>query len=55
MPLDSLLLSLAICSIFLIFAGVLAWADRITRNVRRGQPSDKPEAAPADLDRKHAA
>ena len=55
MPLDSVLLSIAICSIFLIFAVVLAWADHSTSSGRRSEPSDKPEASPADPLRKQAA
>jgi len=54
MPLDSLLLSIAVCSMFLAFAAVLAWADHVTSN-RRSEPSDKPDAASDDPLHKRAA
>jgi hypothetical protein len=42
MPLDSLLLSIAVCSVFLIFAAVLVWVDRYTSAApRRSEPADK--------------
>ncbi len=55
MPVDSLLVSIAVCIIFLGFAGVLAWADHVTNSARHGQPSDKPDAAAADPVRKRVA
>jgi Tfp pilus assembly protein PilV len=43
MPIDSMLVSAAVVAMFVIFAGVLAWADRQTRSLQH---------APADSDPK---
>ena len=39
MPTDSLLLSIAVCGIFLLFAGVLAWVDHRTTSWQRSVAS----------------
>jgi hypothetical protein len=41
MPTDSLLLSIAVCSVFLIFAGVLASVDHRTTSWQRNRASEK--------------
>jgi hypothetical protein len=48
MPLAAIFLSIAICTIFLIFAAVLAWADH-------SAGSERSEANPAKPVRGHAA
>jgi len=54
MPLDSLLLSIAVCCTFLLFAAVLAWVDHRTTSWQR-QRSDKLKAPEANPSRKQAA
>jgi hypothetical protein len=40
MPADTLLLSLAICAVFALFAGVLMWADLTTSRWMRNRQDD---------------
>jgi hypothetical protein len=54
MPTDSLLLSIAVCGVFLGFAAVLAWIDHRTSNWQRDQVAKKP-ASPAAPPHKKAA
>jgi hypothetical protein len=42
MPADSILLSIAVCGVFLAFAGVIAWVDHRTTIWLRGRVSGKP-------------
>jgi hypothetical protein len=54
MPIDALLLSLAVCGVFLIFAAVLAWIDhRTTRWQHRA--SEKHTVAATEPTRRKAA
>ena len=56
MPLDSILLSIAVCGVFLLFALVLAWIDYSTNQWRRGNAAEKqPAAAVADERPRRAA
>jgi hypothetical protein len=55
MPTGSLLLSIAVCGIFLAFAGVIAWVDHRTTSWQRGRTSDKPTAAKPDRRHRKAA
>jgi uncharacterized SAM-binding protein YcdF (DUF218 family) len=55
MPTDSLLLSIAICGVFLIFAAVLAWIDHRTTRWQHSRASAKLEAPAAEPPRKMAA
>jgi hypothetical protein len=52
MPLDSLLLSIAVCGTFLLFAAVLAWTDHHTtrwqRDKSRSGSLNAPQANPID-------
>jgi hypothetical protein len=45
MPTDSLLLSIAVCGVFLAFAAVLAWVDHTTSSWQRDKAADKPANA----------
>jgi hypothetical protein len=55
MPTDSLLLSIAICGVFLLFAAVLAVVDHKTTSWQRSRASGKPAALASDSSRKKAA
>jgi hypothetical protein len=55
MPTDSLLLSIAVCGVFVMFAAVLAWVDHSTTRRRRSQASQEPAAAATESPRKKAA
>jgi hypothetical protein len=55
MPTDSLLLSIAVTGVFLLFAAVLAVADHRTTSWQRAKPSSKPVAPAADSSGKKAA
>jgi hypothetical protein len=46
MPTGSLLLSIAVCGVFLAFAAVLAWIDHSTSGWQRDQVADKPAGKP---------
>jgi len=45
MPTDSLLLSIAVCGVFLGFAAVLAWVDHSTSRRQRDKVADRPASA----------
>jgi len=51
---DSLLLSIAVCGVFLAFAAVLAWVDHTTSRWQRGKVADKPASAAAPSRKKAA-
>jgi hypothetical protein len=55
MPTDSLLLSIAVCGVFVMFAAVLAWVDHSTTRWRLSQASQEPAAATTESPRKKAA
>jgi hypothetical protein len=55
MPTGSLLLSFAVCGVFLAFAAVIAWTDHRTTSWRRGRTSEDPTAAKVDPHHKKAA
>jgi hypothetical protein len=55
MPIDSLLLSIAVCSVFLIFAVVLAWNDHRTTSWQRSRASEKVGASATESTHKKAA
>jgi hypothetical protein len=42
MPIDALLLSLAICSVFALFAVILAWTDHSTTTWQKKQTAELP-------------
>jgi hypothetical protein len=54
MSLDSLLVSIAVCGTFLLFAAVLAWIDHRTSSWQR-QRSGELKASEVNPPRKHAA
>jgi len=54
MPTNSLLLSIAVCGVFVLFAAVLAWTDHRTSNWQRSR-AEKQTAPPSDPLRKKAA
>jgi hypothetical protein len=54
MPIDSLLLAIAICLVFLLFAVVLAWIDHSTSQWLRAQAADKHAAESEQSHRKAA-
>jgi len=45
MPADALMLSVAICIVFAVFAGVLAWLDHSTNAWRRANEAEKTSSA----------
>jgi hypothetical protein len=51
---DALLLSIAICCVFAVFAAVLAWTDRQTTRWQRERLAETNRTA-ADTSRKRAA
>jgi hypothetical protein len=55
MPIDALLLSLAVCGVFLIFAAVLAWIDYRTTHWQRSRASEKHTVSATGSHRKKAA
>ena len=55
MPSDSLLLSIAVCGVFLMFAVVLAWIDHSTTRWQRTRASEKYAAPAIEPSRKKAA
>jgi hypothetical protein len=55
MPADSLFLSIAVSGVFLIFAVVLAWADRSTTRWQRAQASENRTSPAIEPPRKKAA
>jgi hypothetical protein len=55
MPTDSLLLSIAVCGVFLMFAAVLAWIDHRTTRWQRSRTSEKHTAPATEPSRKEAA
>jgi sensor domain CHASE-containing protein len=55
MPTDSLLLSIAVCGVFLAFAAVLAWVDHRTSRWQRSRVSEKPAATAVHSVHKKAA
>jgi hypothetical protein len=55
MPADSLLISIAVCAVFLAFAGVLAWVDHRTTSWQRSAASAKSTASATEASRKKAA
>jgi len=54
MPADALMLSIAICIVFAVFAGVLAWLDHSTNAWRRANEAEKASAAAAPPAKKAA-
>lgn len=55
MPTDSLLVAIAICAMFLIFAAALAWADRQSRLARRERELAQQRATTSSSSAKRAA
>jgi hypothetical protein len=47
MPFDALILSLAICCVFALFAGVLAWVDHTTSAWQRSSDKEVAKSASA--------
>jgi len=41
MPTDSLILSIAVCGVFILFAAILAWVDHRTADWQRSKTSEK--------------
>jgi hypothetical protein len=54
MPIDSLLLSIAVCFVFLLFAIVVAWFDHSTTQWLRAKAAEK-HASEAEPPRRKAA
>ena len=55
MPIDSILLSTAVCGVFLLFAVMVAWIDHQTTRWQRNRISKKHTAPTTELHRKEAA
>jgi len=51
MPTDSLLLSIAVCGVFPVFAVVLAWIDHRTTRWQRSAVSEKHATRASELPR----
>ena len=45
MPIDALLLSLAICFVFALFAVILAWTDYCTTTWQKKQTAESPSVS----------
>jgi hypothetical protein len=46
MPIDSMLVTAAIVTMFAVFAGVLAWGERQTRSLPDAQATAEPKRRP---------
>jgi hypothetical protein len=55
MPTDSILLSIAVCGVFLLFAVTVAWIDHRTTRWQRSRISGKHTGPTAEPPRKEAA
>jgi hypothetical protein len=42
MPVDAMLVSIAVVAMFVIFAGVLAWGERQSQSLRQGPADSDP-------------
>ena len=54
MPVDSLLVAIAVTCVFLLFAVILAWTDRTTTAWTRGRQQDAHLRTPASSPKKAA-